>query len=131
MAIKRNPRSVLVTGGTGSVGKALVEVFAAKDYRVTFQYRHDKSTAEQLEKTFGAESIQLDFEDEFVLTQADFDVVVNNAGINISDVPAHEVSIQNWNRTLRVWISFGQASRPTHPQPVLMLAACNTSAPKQ
>ncbi len=102
MVLKHKSRNVLITGGTGSVGKALVEAFAENDNRVTFQYRRNKSTAKQLEKKFGAESIQLDFEEDFVLPNVDFDVVVNNAGINISDVPAHEVSIQNWNRTLRV-----------------------------
>ncbi len=102
MVLKHKPRNALITGGTGSVGKALVEAFTENNYRVTFQYRHDKLTAKQLEKKFGAESIQLNFEEDFILPTVDFDVVVNNAGINISDVSAHEVSIQDWDRTLRV-----------------------------
>jgi len=93
---------VLITGGTGSVGKALVEAFATKNHRVTFQYRREKSVARRLEKRFGAESIQLDFEEDFLLPKVDFDVVINNAGINISDVVAHEVNIRDWDRTIRV-----------------------------
>ena len=102
MGLKRRPASVLITGGTGSVGKALVAAFATKNYRVTFQYRHEKSIAKRLEERFGAASIQLDFEEDFLLPKVDFDVVINNAGINISDVAAHEVDIGDWNRTLRV-----------------------------
>ena len=102
MAFKHRPASVLITGGTGSVGKALVEAFATKGHRVTFQYRRETSIAKRLEKRFRAESIQLDFEEEFLLPKVDFDVVINNAGINISDVVAHEVDITDWNRTLRV-----------------------------
>ena len=102
MPSKRKLRSVLITGGTGSVGKALVKAFAANNYRVTFQYHLDKSTADRLQRNYGAQSLRLDFEEECVLPNADFDVVVNNAGINISDVAAHEVSIENWNLTLRV-----------------------------
>ncbi len=102
MALKHKSRNVLITGGTGSVGRALVEAFATNNNRVSFQYRQDKSTAKRLERKFGAESIQLDFAEDFTLPKIDFDVVVNNAGINISDVPAHEVSLENWNCTLRV-----------------------------
>jgi NAD(P)-dependent dehydrogenase (short-subunit alcohol dehydrogenase family) len=102
MGFKPRPVSVLITGGTGSVGKALVEAFATRNHRVTFQYRREKSIAKRLEKRFGAESIQMDFGEDFLLPRVDFDVVINNAGINVSDVAAHEVDIGDWNRTLRV-----------------------------
>ncbi|MGH9908668.1 MAG: SDR family NAD(P)-dependent oxidoreductase [Pyrinomonadaceae bacterium] len=98
----KKARAVFITGGTGSVGKALVQAFAMNSYRVTFQYCHDKSTANRLGKRFGAEPLQLDFEREFTLPSWDFDIVVNNAGINISDKRAHEVAIEAWNRTLQV-----------------------------
>lgn len=102
MAFTHKSRNVLITGGTGSVGRALVEAFATNNHHVSFQYWQDKSTAKRLERSFGAESIQLDFAKDFTLPKVNFDIVVNNAGINISDVRAHEVSIENWNRTFRV-----------------------------
>ncbi len=95
-------RDVLITGGTGSVGKALVETFATHGYRVTFQFHHDEATADALAQKFGAKAVQLDFEGDLVLPRVDFDVVINNAGINISDVPTHEVSLVDWNRTMLV-----------------------------
>jgi len=95
-------RTALITGGTGSVGRALVQAFALNGYRVSFQYCRNKATASQLSKRFNAEPIQLDFEQDFKLPKSDFDVIVNNAGINISDSPTHKVTVENWNRTLRV-----------------------------
>ena len=43
-------RHVFITGGTGSVGQALVRSFAASSYNVTFQYRRNETVARALEK---------------------------------------------------------------------------------
>jgi 3-hydroxybutyrate dehydrogenase len=102
MKTAEQPRKVLITGGTGSVGKALVEAFAATRASVWFQYCNDAATAKKLQADFGANPIQLNFTKSFILPAIDFDIVVNNAGINISDVPAHEVTVDAWNQTLQV-----------------------------
>jgi 3-hydroxybutyrate dehydrogenase len=102
MVARRRLRTVLITGGTGSVGKALIEAFAASGYEVTFQFSQKRTTATRLAKRIGVNAIQIDFTRDFTLPKNDFDVVVNNAGINISDVQSHEVSLDDWNRTLRV-----------------------------
>ena len=102
MAPRKRVRTVLITGGTGSVGKALIRAFVAHGYRVTFQFSRKKAEASQLEKRFGVEAIQVDFSRKFTLPRFDFDVIVNNAGINISDVDTHEVSLEDWNLTLTV-----------------------------
>jgi NAD(P)-dependent dehydrogenase (short-subunit alcohol dehydrogenase family) len=102
MTAKKKLRSAFITGGTGSVGRALVQAFASNGYCVTFQYYRDKSTARRLKNQFSAEPIQLDFEQDFGLPTIDFDVIVNNAGINISDVHTHQVTVEDWNRTIRV-----------------------------
>ncbi len=102
MTVNKKSRAVFITGGTGSVGKALVRAFASNGYRVAFQYCRDKSTANRLKNQFGAEPIQLDFEKDFELPKVNFDVIINNAGINISDIQTHEVTIEDWHKTLRV-----------------------------
>jgi len=55
-----------------------------------------------LAKKFGAKPIQLDFGKEFVLPESNFDIVINNAGINISDVMTHKVTAQDWNHTIQI-----------------------------
>ena len=95
-------RNVFITGGTGSVGRVLVEAFATVGHRVTFQYCHDEPTAAHLKDDFGARPMQLDFVRDFELPTFGFDIVINNAGVNISDVRAHEVTVHDWDLTLRV-----------------------------
>lgn len=100
MTNHQKTRRALITGGTGSVGRALVEAFVATGYKVTFQYHSNLTTAKELAKSFGAEAIQMDLLKSIDLPRTDFDVVVNSAGINISDVTTREVTLGDWNRTL-------------------------------
>ena len=121
MPAKKKARSVLITGGTGSVGQALVRGFTSTGYRVVFQFCHDKSMATRLKKECNAEPLQLDFEQHFVLPESNYDVVVNNAGINISDVPTDEVTLEDWTRTLQVNLTV----------PFLIIRQCLPSMKKQ
>lgn len=102
MADHRMNRRILITGGTGSVGQALVEMFSANGDTVTFQYNSNRAVADELEGSFGASALQIDLSKDFELPGNDFDVVVNNAGINITDVATHEVTLEDWNHTLMV-----------------------------
>ena len=95
-------RKILITGGTGSVGMALVEAFTSIAHCVSFQFNHDELAAKKLAKEFGAMPIPLDFGKHSVLPEVNFDVLVNNAGINISDAYSHQVTDQDWNLTLQV-----------------------------
>lgn len=121
MPTKKKARSVLITGGTGSVGEALVRGFASEGFRVVFQYCHDKSMATKLKKECNAEPLQLDFEQDFVLPKMNHDVVINNAGINISDVPVDKVTVEDWTRTLRINLTV----------PFLIVRQCLPSMKKQ
>jgi NAD(P)-dependent dehydrogenase (short-subunit alcohol dehydrogenase family) len=102
MANASKPRNVLITGGTGSVGTALVEAFTAIADSVSFQFKQDEQAASKLAREFGAKPIRLDFKEDFLLPEVNFDVVVNNAGINISDVPGAQVQDRDWNVTMQV-----------------------------
>ena len=77
---------VLITGGTGSLGRALIAEFASAGYSVAFQYYRNETQAEELVREHGASQMRLDMARSFELPDAQFDVVINNAGVNISDV---------------------------------------------
>lgn len=85
------PKHVLITGGTGGIGKALVSVFAEAGYRVSFTYHKSVESASEISKATGANAFSLNLENtEEVLQFAkrflgecgSVDVLVNNAGIS-------------------------------------------------
>jgi 3-hydroxybutyrate dehydrogenase len=95
-------RRVLITGGTGSLGEAMVIAFAHRGHQVTLQYRNSDDTAERLEKEYGATALRMDFSAPFTVDLMDFDVLVNCAGINESEDPTHGIDPMIWYRMLAV-----------------------------
>jgi 3-hydroxybutyrate dehydrogenase len=93
-------KSVFVTGGTGSIGRLIVEFFSKAGYDVFFQFADAQESADLLSSQHNARSLQIDFSKQFDLPEVDFDVVVNNAGINVSSVLTHEVEKRLWDATL-------------------------------
>ncbi len=80
---------VLITGGTGAIGSALVEEFSRTD-DVVFTYNNNEKRAGELEKEFRCTSVRMDLSDlqsvrSSVKSVLDsfgrIDVLVNNAGI--------------------------------------------------
>ena len=79
-------KTAVITGGSGSIGSALVAEFSA-DHRVVFTYLNNRSKAEEIAEKYGAESICCD-----VTSQSDIkklcsmidscDLLINNAGIS-------------------------------------------------
>src|SRR5437016_1057807 len=100
----RFPRDcrVLITGGTGSIGRALVEAFHDAGTNVSFQYCRNITRAEDMERTFGAKAIQWDFNTGPMPIADRVDVLVNNAGINISKLPVDSTTDEEWDETLLV-----------------------------
>ena len=94
--------TVLITGGTGSIGRALVAEFVLAGYTVSFQYNSDEIHADELVRLHGASKIQIDMAQPFDLSEPHFDVVVNNAGINISNVLTHETTLEDFHKTIQV-----------------------------
>ncbi len=95
MTLDLSGKSVLVTGGTRGIGRAIVEACAEAGARVAFTYRSSADTAEalkaDLEKS-GSEALALqsdaaDFDaaqaavDQVIEQWGSIDVLVNNAGV--------------------------------------------------
>lgn len=97
-----NPLRVLVTGGTGTLGEAVMVAFAKAGHRTFFQYFRNDESAARLTDTLGATGFKIDFSGDFELPVVDFDVLVNCAGINVSEEQAHSVDLAIWDRMLRV-----------------------------
>jgi 3-oxoacyl-[acyl-carrier protein] reductase len=95
MTLDLSGKSVLITGGTRGIGRAIVEACAAAGARLAFTYRSSSETAEALREELasrGTESIALqgdaaDFDaaQEAVAATTEafgsLDVLVNNAGV--------------------------------------------------
>ena len=94
-------RKVLVTGGTGTIGQALVRRLAS-DYVVIFQYLHNESVAERLEEETGAQKWKADLEDENIRAPEGIAILINNVGINEGDERTSEVRESTWRRTIEI-----------------------------
>jgi 3-oxoacyl-[acyl-carrier protein] reductase len=106
----------LVTGGSRGIGRAIVEMLAARGYRVLFTYASRAGDAAKVEaavKAAGGEakSQRADVADQksakavAQATLAAFgriDVLVNNAGTHLPDVSIADTSAEEWDRVLRI-----------------------------
>lgn len=83
-------KAVLITGGTGGIGKALVREFSREGWSVAFTYKSNTDAADALTRECGALAIRADgrIEAEVISavekTVAEFgrvDCLINNAGV--------------------------------------------------
>jgi NAD(P)-dependent dehydrogenase (short-subunit alcohol dehydrogenase family) len=109
-------RVAVVTGGSRGIGRAIVEMLAARGYRVLFTYVSRESDAGDVEatvKSAGGEARKLradvaDAKSARTVVQAALDafgrvdVLVNNAGTHLPHVSLMETSPEEWDRVLRV-----------------------------
>lgn len=95
-------KKIFITGGTGTLGASLIESFSKNGFSVFFQFSSNEKKAKELELAFHAKAYKINFNEVFKLPNLDFDVVINNSGINISDVLTHEVEETIWEETLNV-----------------------------
>jgi len=80
---------ILITGGSRGIGKAIVTLFKEKGHDVYSPTRKE-----------------LDLTKDFILTKSDFDIVINNAGINplrqINEINDKEVMQVNYQSPLSI-----------------------------
>lgn len=82
-----NQKSILITGGTRGIGKAISLLFLQKGYRVYATYKSDEASAQELQK-LGVQTFQVDVSNEKQVVAllkkiGGVDVLVNNAGISL------------------------------------------------
>ncbi|MDH3404039.1 MAG: SDR family oxidoreductase [Acidobacteriota bacterium] len=102
---------VLVTGGAGGIGAAVVRTFAAEGARVAVHYRTSRAAATALASEVGGVALAADLRDEAaadalvpaaVAALGRLDVCVANAGVwPEADEPAWELPLVRWEETLR------------------------------
>ena len=78
--------TVVITGGSRGIGRAAVELFAGKGYRVFFLYEKNDAAAREVSGKTGAVPIRCDVADSAAVKAAfrqigDVDILICNAGI--------------------------------------------------
>ena len=103
-------KTVLITGGSRGIGRAMVELFSREGYSVAFTYKSSKEQAEELALSTGALAIAADSSiDEQIkravaLTEEKLGPVyclINNAAISSFDLFC-DISLEKWNEMLAV-----------------------------
>ena len=96
--------SVLVTGGTGVLGGALVAELCAANYAVVANYYHDEERARELQKRTGCQLARADVRDENAVQSLfethKFDAIIHAAGVN-RDALLLRTSETLWREQLR------------------------------
>lgn len=103
-------RGVLVTGGAGGIGSAIVRAFAAEGARVCIAYNTSREHAESLAQELGGIALQADLTDEGATDQlfesavselGALRVLVANAGMWApEEVPLWEMTLERWRSTI-------------------------------
>ena len=79
-------QTVVITGGSRGIGRAAVELFAARGDRVYFLYEKNQTAAQAVSQATGAQAIRCDVADTQAVQAAfaglsDVDILICNAGI--------------------------------------------------
>jgi 3-oxoacyl-[acyl-carrier protein] reductase len=108
-------RTVVVTGGSKGIGRAICEAFAGPDVKVYFNYSSDENaarqTVESIEKagglakgiraSVGSEEELKSFFDTVIIETGQLDVLVNNAGIT-RDGLILRMKEKDWDEVMEV-----------------------------
>ena len=105
---KTSNKTVVVTGGSRGIGKAVVNAFAAEGATVYFTYNSHEEAAVTLEKETGAGALKCDQRDEekieatvekIVTATGKIDILINNAGI-VADQFLMMMPQETWTKVL-------------------------------
>lgn len=103
-------KSVLITGGTRGIGRAMVELFTANGYKVAFTYKSSDEAARELSLKTGALAIKADSADKEEVEAAaatairelsGVDCLINNAGVSSFSLFT-ELEYSSWRECMAV-----------------------------
>lgn len=103
-------KTVLITGGSRGIGRAMVELFCENGYKVAFTYQNSELQAKNLAETMGAVAIKADSASEAEVVEAvkaaenalgKIDCLINNAGISSFSLFT-DLTLEEWNRHLAI-----------------------------
>ena len=103
-------KTVLVTGGTRGIGRAISETMKAKGYKVAANYGGNEDAAKAFEQETGIRTYKFDVADYeavgkgIAAIEADLgpvDVVINNAGVT-RDAPFHKMTLEQWQEVINI-----------------------------
>ena len=103
-------KSVLITGGSRGIGRAMVELFSENGYSVAFTYKSSEIEAKSLAESTGAVCIYADSASAEDVCRAvkiaekrlgKIDCLINNAGISSFSLFT-DLTLEDWNRCLAV-----------------------------
>lgn len=101
---------VLITGGSRGIGKAAVELFAARGYGVAFTYNNSVSAANELAAETGAVAVRADSRSEAEVINAvntvketlgNVEILINNAAVSSFSLFT-DITLDAWNDMLAV-----------------------------
>lgn len=103
-------KTVLITGGSRGIGRAMVELFCREGYSVAFTYKNSISEAKDLAESTGAFAIKADSASEREVVSAvdsvrsrfgSVDCLINNAGVSSFSLFT-DITLDEWNEHLAV-----------------------------
>lgn len=103
-------KTVLITGGSRGIGRAMVETFSREGYKVAFTYKNSENEAKSLAESTGSLAIRADSAVEADVLSAvdtargflgDIDCLINNAGISSFSLFT-DLTLADWENCLRV-----------------------------
>ena len=103
-------KTVLITGGSRGIGRAMVELFSSSGYAVAFTYKNSEAEALRLQKSTGAIAIRADSASESQVAEAvgiarrelgSIDCLINNAGVSSFSLFT-DLTLDDWNSHLAV-----------------------------
>ena len=106
-------KTVLITGGSRGIGRAMVRLFSERGYSVAFTYKASDAEAHELSLATGAFAIKADSACENEVVYAvkaaedklgDIEILINNAAVSSFSLFT-DISLSEWQRTFDVAVT--------------------------
>jgi len=103
-------KTVLITGGSRGIGRAMVELFSERGYSVAFTYKNSDASAKELSEKTGAIAIKADSSVESDVIKAveivrdklgTIEILINNAAVSSFSLVT-DISLDDWRSMFSV-----------------------------